>query len=97
MKRIGVLVIRGSGGSGFERQKKFINKVNNRLTKNNIDINEIAYVYVDWYAPLQDQQENLLTRMLKNDNLNLKSKTLRKFLITNISDLINYGGAKSNY
>lgn len=92
MKRIGVLVIRGSGGSGFERQKKFINKVNNRLTKNNIDINEIAYVYVDWYAPLQDQQENLLTRMLKNDNLNLKSKTLRKFLITNISDLINYGG-----
>lgn len=92
MKRIGVLVIRGSGGTGFERQKKFINKVNIRLTKSNIDINDIAYEYIDWYAPLQNQQENLLQRMLNNDSLNLKSKMLRKFLITNISDLINYGG-----
>ncbi len=92
MKRIGVLVIRGSGGTGFERQKKFINKVNTRLSKSNIDINDIAYEYIDWYAPLQNQQENLLQRMLNNDSLNLKSKMLRKFLITNISDLINYGG-----
>lgn len=92
MEKLGILVIRGSGATGFERQKKFINKLNKRLTKNGLNLNQIAYEYIDWYGPLQSQQELLLERMLNSEGLKLKSKMLRKFLITNIADLINYGG-----
>jgi hypothetical protein len=92
MGKIGVLVIRGSGGTGFERQKKFINKVNKRLAKNGTDTNQLIYEYIDWYEPMQSQQELLLERMFANKELKLKSKILRKLLITNIADLINYGG-----
>jgi len=92
MKKLGILVIRGSGGTGFLRQEKFINKVNTQLTKKGVDTNEIEYEYIDWYEPLQNQQELLLDRMFERKELKLKSKLLRKFLITNIADLINYGG-----
>ncbi len=92
MEKLGILVIRGSGGTGFNRQKKFIEKINRRLTKHNINTNHIAYEYIDWYEPLQSQQELLLERMLDSEDLKLKSRMLRKFLITNIADLINYGG-----
>ncbi|MCK5699908.1 MAG: hypothetical protein KAI29_02085 [Cyclobacteriaceae bacterium] len=96
MKKLGVLVIRGSGSSGFERQKKFVNKINKRLVKSGIDINQIVYEYIDWYEPLQSQQEILLKRMFDHPDLKLKSKNLRKLLISNIADLINYGG-KPNF
>ena len=92
MEKLGILVIRGSGGTGFERQKKFINKVNKRLTNNGINTKQIVYEYIDWYEPLQSQQEILLDRMFEHKELKLKSKMLRRFLITNIADLINYGG-----
>jgi hypothetical protein len=92
MKKLGILIIRGSGGTGFNRQEKFIKKVNELLTKKGIDTNQIEYEYIDWYGPLQSQQEKLLERMFAHKELKLKSKLLRKFLITNIADLINYGG-----
>ena len=92
MNKLGVLIIRGSGDTGFKRQEKFINKVNRRLTKKGIDISKIVYEYVDWYDPLQSQQDLLLDRMFHQPGLKLKSKILRKFLLGNISDLINYGG-----
>lgn len=96
MEKLGILVIRGSGSSGFERQKKFIKKVNKRLTKSGLNTNQIVYEYIDWYEPLQSQQETLLDRMFAHKELKLKSKMLRRFLITNIADLINYGG-KPNF
>ena len=92
MKKLGILVIRGAGGTGFDRQKKFIKKVNTQLTKKGVNTNQIEYEYIDWYGPLQNQQELLLDRMFKDKKLKLRSKLLRKFLITNIGDLINYGG-----
>lgn len=92
MEKLGILVIRGSGGTGFDRQKKFINKLNKRLGNKGIQTNQIVYEYVDWYEPLQSQQELLLERMYANPELKLKSKSLRKLLLTNIADLINYGG-----
>lgn len=92
MKKLGVLIIRGSGGSGFDRQEKFIEKVNTQLAKSGVDVNQIAHEYIDWYGPLQNQQEILLERMFNHKELKLKSKLLRKFLFTNIADLINYGG-----
>lgn len=92
MKNLAILVIRGSGKKGFDRQKKFIRKVNNQLIKKNIDVTSIAYEYVDWYEPLQSQQELLLRRMFDHPELNLKSRRLRRFLLGNITDLINYGG-----
>lgn len=92
MEKLGVLVIRGSGSTGFERQERFIKGVNKRLIKKGVDINEIAYEYIDWYGPLQSQQEVLLERMFHHPDIKLKSKLLRKFLFGNISDLINYGG-----
>lgn len=92
MEKLGILVIRGSGSTGFERQEKFISKVNHRLEKKGIDISNIVYKYIDWYNPLESQQELLLDRMFNHPELSLKSKFLRKFLMTNITDLINYGG-----
>lgn len=92
MEKLGILVIRGSGGSGFKPQEKFVKKVNQRLTEIGVDISNLEYEYIDWYAPMEDQQQLLLDRMFHNSKLRLKSKLLRKFLITNITDLINYGG-----
>ena len=92
MEKLGVLVIRGSGSTGFNRQRKFINKVNKQLQKRQVDTTRIVYQYVDWYEPLENQQELLLERMFNHPSLKLKSRILRKFLITNITDLINYGG-----
>jgi len=92
MEKLGILVIRGSGGTGFERQKKFINKLNHLLSRKGIQTNQIVYEYIDWYEPLQTQQELLLERMNANPEYTLKSKSIRKLLLANIADLINYGG-----
>lgn len=92
MEKLGILVIRGSGSSGFERQEKFIHKVNRRIARSGIDTNQIVYEYIDWYEPLQGQQDILLKRMFDHPDIKLKSKNLRKLLISNIADLINYGG-----
>ena len=92
MEKLGILVIRGSGGPGFKPQQRFVNKVNQLLEKKGFDIAKLEYEYIDWYAPMEDQQKLLLDRMFTNPNLRLKSKLLRRFLITNITDLINYGG-----
>lgn len=92
MEQLGVLVIRGSGGSGFKRQERFVRKLNQRLAKKGIDTDKIVYEYIDWYEPLESRQEQLLNRMEQHPDLKLKAKMLRRFLITNITDLINYGG-----
>ncbi len=92
MENLGVLVIRGSGGTGFDRQQKFIDKMNRRLAKKGVDVQLIAYEFIDWYEPMQSQQDILLDRMFNNPNIGLKSKILRKLLMGNIADLINYGG-----
>lgn len=96
MQKLGILIIRGSGGTGFERQKRFIKKVNKRLTKNGINTNQLVYEFIDWYEPMQSQQELLIERMFENKALKLRSKLLRRLLITNIADLINFGG-KPNF
>ena len=92
MEKLGILVIRGSGGTGFARLKKFINKLNHLLSRKGIHTNQIVYEYIDWYEPLQTQQELLLERMNANPEFKLKSKSIRKLLLANIADLINYGG-----
>jgi hypothetical protein len=92
MKKLGVLILRGSGDTGFHRQEKFIDKLNKRLLKKKLQTSDICYSYADWYGPLQEQQEKLLQRMNDEPGLNLRSKTIRKLLITNIADLITYGG-----
>lgn len=92
MEKMGILIIRGSGSTGFKRQQKFIDKINRKLEKKGIDIAKLIYEYIDWYEPLEDQQDLLLKRMFDPPELRLRSKALRNFLITNISDLINYGG-----
>lgn len=96
MQKLGILVIRGSGKTGFERQQRFIEKVNKQLTKNGINPNQLVYEFIDWYEPMQSQQELLIERMFKNKALRLRSKLLRRLLITNIADLINFGG-KPNF
>lgn len=92
MTKLGILVIRGSGKTGFNRQQRFIDKVNKRLTKTGIYTHQLVYEFIDWYEPMQSQQVLLMERMLENKVLKLRSKVLRRLLITNIADLINYGG-----
>jgi hypothetical protein len=42
---------------------------------------------VDWYGPLQAQQENALDRMYAA-GIRLKSKAARRLIITNIGELM---------
>lgn len=92
MKQLGVLLIRGSGDSGFKRQEKFIERLNKRLRKKNIDPDTIHYTIVDWYAPLQEQQDKLMERLFTAADIKVKSRLIRKLLLSNIADLITYGG-----
>lgn len=92
MKKLGILLIRGSGDSGFKRQEKFIDRLNKRLRKKNIDPDTIGYKIVDWYAPLQEQQDKLMDRLFNAANIKVKSRLIRKLLLSNIADLITYGG-----
>jgi hypothetical protein len=90
-KKLGLLLIRGSGESGFKRQEHFIEKLDKELNERGININELEIELVDWYAPLQIQQESILERM-KASGIKLKSRFTRHLIITNIGDLINYAG-----
>ncbi len=90
-KKLGVLMIRGSGESGFNRQEKFLKRLLKKLMRMGIDPQEIHFEFVDWYGPLQVQQENVLAR-IKSANIKLRSRMTRNLIITNIGDLINYGG-----
>jgi len=90
-KKIGLLLIRGSGESGFKRQEGFMERLTKVLAKRDIDINLIQHEYVDWYGPLQERQKSILQRM-EEKGIKLKSRLTRNLIITNIGDLINYGG-----
>lgn len=90
-KKIGLLMIRGSGHSGFKRQDLFMDRLGNKLVRNGTDPELVAHGVVDWYGPIQEQQELILQRM-KRAGVRLKSKLTRQLIITNIGDLINYGG-----
>jgi hypothetical protein len=90
-KKLGLLMIRGSGHSGFKRQESFMDRLNRKLTRRGIDPDQVAHGVVDWYGPLQEQQELILNRM-KKAGIRLRSNLTRQLIITNIGDLINYGG-----
>ena len=90
-KLIGLLLIRGSGESGFQRQKGFMERLAKDLAKRDIDSNLIQHEYVDWYGPLQESQKSILER-IEEKGIKLKSRFTRNLIITNIGDLINYGG-----
>ena len=90
-KKVGVLVIRGSGESGFKPQERFLAKIYRRLEKKGVDPGRVHHVMVDWYGPLQVQQETALDRMYAA-KIKLKSRTTRRLIVTNIGDLITYGG-----
>jgi hypothetical protein len=91
LKKVGVLMIRGSGHSDFKRQELFISRLNRILAQAGLDPDLLAHATVDWYSPLQRQQELVLLRM-KKAKVRLRSNLTRKLIITNIGDLINYGG-----
>jgi hypothetical protein len=90
-KKLGLLLIRGSGHSEFKRQDLFMSRLNRKLASAGIDPEQVATEMVDWYGPLQEQQELILQRM-KKAGVKLRSNPTRKLIITNIGDLINYGG-----
>ncbi|MGW8314697.1 MAG: hypothetical protein ACWGNV_03785 [Bacteroidales bacterium] len=90
-KKLGLLLIRGSGHSDFKRQDLFMDRLKQKLTRNGTDPEQVAHEVVDWYGPLQEQQEIVMQRM-KEAGIRLKSKLTRQLIITNIGDLINYGG-----
>lgn len=90
-KKLGVLIIRGSGESGFDRQDKFLKRLEKELTRRGVNSGSIQFEIIDWYEPLQVQQKSVLERM-QAANIKLKSILTRKLIISNIGDLINYGG-----
>ena len=90
MKKLGIFIIRGSGSRKFTAQEKWVNKLNKGLSKRGVDTDLISYKFCDWYWPLEKEQETLIKKMKELEGLNVGP--IRKFLLTNISDLINYGG-----
>jgi hypothetical protein len=90
-RKLGILVIRGSGESGFKPQEKFLGKIYKKLARKGIDTDQIHHVMADWYGPLQVQQETALERMYAA-GLKLGSRATRRLIVTNIGDLITYGG-----
>lgn len=90
-KKIGILVIRGSGESGFKKQEKFLGKIYKKLDKNGYPVDQIHHEMVDWYGPLQGQQESALDRIYAA-KIKLRSRATRRLIVTNIGDLITYGG-----
>lgn len=84
-------MIRGSGSSGFKRQELFISRLNQNLARAGQNPELLAHDTVDWYGPLQEQQELIMLRM-KKAKIRLRSNLTRQLIITNIGDLINYGG-----
>jgi len=90
-KKLGILVIRGSGESGFKKQEKFLEKIYRKLDKKGFPSDQIHHEMVDWYGPLQVQQESALDRIYAA-NIKLRSRATRRLIVTNIGDLITYGG-----
>lgn len=90
--KIGVLVLRGSGDTGFDRQERFSRRLNRHLERSGCNPDELCFAYADWYAPLQEQQDIIIERMLHHPELKLRARAVRKLLIGNIADLITYGG-----
>ncbi|KPL13886.1 MAG: hypothetical protein AMS26_12755 [Bacteroides sp. SM23_62] len=90
-KKLGILVIRGSGESGFKKQEKFLGKIYRKLDKEGFPADQIHHEMVDWYGPLQVQQESALERIYAA-NIKLRSRATRRLIVTNIGDLITYGG-----
>lgn len=90
-KKLGILVIRGSGESGFKPQEKFLGKIYRRLTRKGINTEQIHHQMTDWYGPLQVQQESALDRIYAA-GIKLRSRATRRLIVTNIGDLITYGG-----
>ncbi len=90
--KTGILVLRGSGDTGFGRQERFIKKLNRRLQKKGRNPDDFIFQTVDWYGPLQEQQNKLLERMVNDPGIKLRSRMIRRLLISNIADLITYGG-----
>ena len=58
-------MIRGSGSSGFKRQELFISRLNKILARAGQNPELLAHDTVDWYGPLQEQQELIMLRMKK--------------------------------
>lgn len=50
-KKLGLLLIRGSGKSGYNRQMKFIERLERRLTNRGFDTGDLQFELVDWYEP----------------------------------------------
>ena len=90
-KKLGVLIIRGSGETGFDRQDKFLKRLEKEFTRIGVNTGDIQFEFIDWYEPLQGQQKSVLERM-KASNIKLRARLTRNLIITNIGDLINYGG-----
>lgn len=91
MKKLAMLLIRGSGSPGFKSQEEFLNKLFKKLDRKGMPREAIEYQFLDWYTPLESQQLALLDR-LEDSKTPVKGMTLRTFLLTNIADLINYRG-----
>lgn len=93
MKKLALLLCRGSGSPGFKNQEEFLDKFFEDLDKNGVPKQAIEVGFVDWYDRLEIEQRKLMARI--QEKTNVKGIKLRQFLLTNISDLINYRGGQT--
>ena len=90
-KKLGVFLIRGAGKEGSKQQEKFVDKLNSLLHKSGVATEFIHYEYANWYLPTQSNEEKLYDRFI-NSGLKIKAKSLRRFVLFLISDLVAYIG-----
>jgi hypothetical protein len=91
MKKLGILVIHGSGTDHRNKLEKFIQGIQKQILKMNIDANQIEFETVNWHPAVQVNQEKLWNNF-KTKSVILKWKKIRQFVLYNMSDNFVYSG-----
>lgn len=95
-KKLGVLLIHGSGAAHYQLLDKFIINLKKYVDKASGKAEQVEIVAANWHPAVQTYQENLWARLDVPEH-GLKFKGLRKFVLYTISDNVAYSGYPDQY
>ncbi len=90
-KKLGILLVHGSGATHYKLLDKFTLNLQKRIHQLCGLEKQVKTLAVDWHPAVQTYQENLWTR-LDTPEHSLRFKGLRKFVLYTISDNVAYTG-----
>ena len=95
-KKLGILLIHGSGAAHYKLLDKFILNLKKSIHQASGKAEEVEIIAANWHPAVQTYQENLWAR-LDTPEHGLKCKALRKFVLYTISDNVAYSGYPDQY